>query len=64
MENNMGKTKNRAIELLQKVMDYQYGRGAYDFSKLSDCKRENAAFDAWQNISEEIKEILNENRKG
>lgn len=44
--------------LLQKVIAYYEGRGKYNFSHLSNYDRDNAAFDAWQEIRQEIKEAL------
>lgn len=44
--------------LLPKVIAYYEGQGKYNFSHLSDHDRDNAAFDAWQEIRQEIKEAL------
>lgn len=44
--------------LLQKVIAYYEGQGKYNFSHLSNYDRDNAAFDAWQEIRQEIKEAL------
>jgi hypothetical protein len=44
--------------LLQKVIAYYEGQGKYNFSHLSSYDRDNAAFDAWQEIRQEIKEAL------
>lgn len=46
--------------LLQKVIAYYEGQGKYNFSHLSDYDRDNAAFDAWQEIRQEIKEALSD----
>lgn len=45
-------------ELLRRVIAYYEGRGKYNFSHLSNYDRDNAAFDAWQEIRQEIKEAL------
>ena len=48
----------RADELLAKVRDYHLGNPPYDFHRLPDSVRNNAAFDAWQEIFQEIKAYL------
>lgn len=44
--------------LLRKVIAYYEGQGKYNFSRLSNYDRDNAAFNAWQEIRQEIKEAL------
>jgi hypothetical protein len=48
-------------ELCAEVLAYYEGRGKYNFSQLSAYDRENAAFDAWQDIKQRLKEALAEN---
>jgi rubrerythrin len=49
----------KAEKLLEKVIRYNDGVGEYNFSDLSDYDRNNASFDAWKNIEEEIRNYLN-----
>ena len=58
MENDM----DEALKLLQKIIDYNEGKGKYNFSNLSDYDRANAADDAWQDLRDEIKVFLKENK--
>lgn len=51
--------KSKAIELLREVIRYSEGEGKYNFSHLSDYERSNESFDAWQKLSDEIKNFLN-----
>lgn len=44
--------------LCAKVLAYNLGEGQYNFSGLSDYDRDNAAFDAWQEIKAELKSAL------
>jgi hypothetical protein len=46
------------VELARKVIMYYQGEGKYNFSHLPRYDRDNAAFDAWQEIRQEIKEAL------
>jgi hypothetical protein len=48
-------------ELCTEVLAYNEGRGRYNFSHLSSCDRENAAFDAWQDIRQRLKTALADN---
>jgi predicted membrane metal-binding protein len=48
-------------ELCAEVLAYNEGQGKYNFSHLSFYDRDNAAFDAWQDIRQRIKEALTEN---
>jgi hypothetical protein len=48
-------------ELCAEVLAYNEGRGKYDFSRLNSYDRENAAFDAWQDIKQRLKEALAKN---
>lgn len=50
----------KAEKLLEKVIKYNDGIEEYNFSKLSDFDRENASFDAWRKIEEEIRNYLQE----
>lgn len=52
----MSKTSFRA--LCEKVIAYNEGIGEYNFSGLSPYDRDNAAFDAWQEIKAELKSAL------
>lgn len=45
-------------ELLSKVMDYHEGRKPYDFWRLPDFERSCQAFDAWQELADEIRVCL------
>ena len=47
-----------ADELLAKVRDYHLGNCPYDFHRLPDSVRNNAAFNAWQEIFQEIESYL------
>jgi hypothetical protein len=60
----MGKRKNRAIELLQNVIDCTTGKGKYNFSNLSNYERDNATFDAWQSLEYEIEGFLKHESNG
>jgi hypothetical protein len=44
--------------LIAKVLEYGEGLGRYDFSRLNPHDRDNAAFDAWQEIKQELKSAL------
>jgi len=44
--------------LCVKVLAYNEGQGSYNFSHLNDYDRDNAAFDAWQEIKAELKSAL------
>ena len=44
--------------LCAKVIQYNEGQGKYNFSHLDRLDREDAAFDAWQEIRSEIKHAL------
>ena len=46
--------------LCAKVLAYNEGQGAYNFSHLNIYDRDNAAFDAWQEIKAELKSALAE----
>jgi hypothetical protein len=46
--------------LCAEVLAYHEGRGKYNFSHLNSCDRENAAFDAWQEIYTKLKYVLAE----
>jgi len=46
--------------LCAKVLAYNEGQGAYNFSHLNAYDRDNAAFDAWQDIKDELKSALAE----
>lgn len=45
-------------ELCAEVLAYHHGEGKYDFSSLKSYDRENASFDAWQDIRQRIKTAL------
>jgi hypothetical protein len=45
-------------ELCAEVLAYNEGQGKYNFSHLSSYDRDNAAFDAWQDIKQRLKEAL------
>lgn len=47
-------------QLCAKVLAYYEGQGEYDFSNLGAIARDNAAFDAWQEIKAELKHALAE----
>jgi hypothetical protein len=44
--------------LCAEVFAYHEGQDKYDFSHLNPYDRENAAFDAWQEIKAELKRAL------
>jgi hypothetical protein len=44
--------------LCAEVFAYYEGQDKYDFSHLNPYDRENAAFDAWQEIKAELKHAL------
>jgi hypothetical protein len=44
--------------VLQDVRAYNKGDGRFNFSTLSNYDRENASYDAWQEIAERIDETL------
>lgn len=50
--------RDEAVSLLKNVMDYRRGDGGYDFSNLPRDERDNAAYDAWCEIENEINEFL------
>jgi hypothetical protein len=45
-------------QLCAEVLAYHEGQGKYNFSHLNPYDRENAAFDAWQEIKAELKRAL------
>ena len=47
-------------QLCAKVLAYYEGQGEYDFSNLGAIARDNAAFDAWQEIRNELKSALSQ----
>ena len=47
-------------ELLVEIMNYRQGKGAFNFSKLSSYDRDNAAYDAWESLEEQILSVLKE----
>lgn len=52
--------KNLANELLQEVIDFRQGNGNYDFSNRYGADKENAIFDAWEDIESRILKYLND----
>ena len=46
--------------LCAEVLAYRHGEGKYNFSRLDPYDRDNAAFDAWRDIEQRIKEALAE----
>ena len=48
-------------DLCAEVLAYNEGQGKYNFSHLSPYDRDNATFDAWQDIKQKLKEALAEN---
>jgi hypothetical protein len=51
-------------EALEAVLAYREGRGAYAFHTLPAADRENAAFDAWQEVEAKVRAALSqESRK-
>lgn len=44
--------------LCAKVIAYNEGQGKYNFTNLKSHERDNAAFDAWVNLRDEIKSAL------
>lgn len=46
--------------LCAEVLAYSEGKEKYNFSRLSRYDRDNAAFDAWQDIKQRLKEALAE----
>ena len=53
--------KNMADELLQEVLNYYYGVGKYDFSKLAtDIDRAEASLEARNILRDKIKKYLND----
>ena len=45
-------------ELCAEVLAFHHGEGCYNFSGLSPYDRDNAAFDAWQDIRQRLKSAL------
>lgn len=45
-------------QLCAKVLAYYEGQNEYDFSHLGAIAKDNAAFDAWQELREELKTAL------
>ena len=58
MSNNKKITPPDFRALCAKVIQYNEGQGKYNFSHLDPLDREDAAFDAWQEIRSEIKHAL------
>lgn len=54
---------NELVSLLQEILDYNEGKGKYNFSSLSNYDRENESFDSWMRIKEKIKETINKEKK-
>jgi hypothetical protein len=44
--------------LCAEVLAYNNGDGKYNFSHLNACDKDNAAFGAWQDIKQRLKEAL------
>jgi hypothetical protein len=44
--------------LCAEVLAFNNGEGCYNFSGLKTCDRDNAAFDAWQDIRQRLKSAL------
>jgi len=53
----------QAVDLCIEIYNFAQGNGKYDFSKLSDYDRENAAFDAWSKIEEKLAPLVIELEK-
>ena len=45
-------------ELCAEVLAFHHGQGCYNFSGLNPYDRDNAAFDAWQDIRQRLKSAL------
>jgi hypothetical protein len=45
-------------ELCTEVLAFHHGEGCYNFSGLNPYDRDNAAFDAWQDIRQRLKSAL------
>jgi hypothetical protein len=45
-------------ELCAEVLAFHHGEGRYNFSGLNPYDRDNAAFDAWQDIRQRLKSAL------
>jgi hypothetical protein len=45
-------------DLCAEVLAYNEGQGKYNFSHLDPYDRDNAAFDAWQDIRQRLKAAL------
>jgi hypothetical protein len=45
-------------ELCAEVLAFHHGEGCYNFSGLNPYDRDNAAFDAWQDIRQRLKSAL------
>lgn len=56
MRDNDGK----ASALLREVLAYHHGKGEYDFSHVKQPHRDQAAFDAWQDLRQRIIDHLAE----
>jgi hypothetical protein len=54
---------NKANNLLQEIIDFRQGNGKFDFSSRYGVDKENAIFDAWEDIETRILEYLNELKK-
>jgi hypothetical protein len=46
------------LDMLKEVADYYRGKGQYNFSHLKEYDRDNAAFDAWQDLITRIDHTL------
>jgi hypothetical protein len=55
---NLPMVTNDFRALCAKVIAYYEGQGEYNFMNLNSNDRDNAAFDAWVNLSDEIKSAL------
>ena len=50
-------------QLCAKILAYYEGQGEYDFSHLGAIGKDNAAFDAWQELRAELKAALAETKR-
>lgn len=46
------------VKILNKISDFNDGKGEYDFSTLSDSDKENKINDEWNKIREELDSLI------
>lgn len=67
MENQTENTQAGPLcsgDLLAEVLSYRRGKGKYNFSRLNENDRANAAYDAWCELENRIEQHLLANTGG